>query len=145
MQRIVVGLDGSDSSRRALVWAIDLAEQLGEAEVRVLAVCEDVATAYEKGFCTHTQAEEWLAERRDESERLLGEILATEGRQSPATALRLETVPGRPAQVLVDASEDADLLCVGPRGLGRLRGLLGSVSQACVANAHCPVVVVRDH
>jgi nucleotide-binding universal stress UspA family protein len=54
------------------------------------------------------------------------------------------TVSGTAAQVLVDASEDADLLVVGSRGLGGLKGMvLGSVSHHCAAHAHCPVVVVH--
>lgn len=51
---------------------------------------------------------------------------------------------GRAAAVLVDESTEADLLVVGNRGHGELAGiLLSSVSEHCVAHAHCPVVVVR--
>lgn len=51
---------------------------------------------------------------------------------------------GNPAQVLIDASDGADLLVVGSRGHGGFtEALLGSVSQHCVQHAHCPVVVIR--
>jgi nucleotide-binding universal stress UspA family protein len=141
MERIVVGIDGSDPSRRALHWALDLAEAVGDVEVLAVHVCEDAETAYEKGFCTRTQADEWLAESRAEGERILQRMLA--GRRPPGVSLRLETMPGQPADVLVEASRTADLLALGPRGVGRLRGLLGSVSQKCLGHAHVPVVVVR--
>jgi nucleotide-binding universal stress UspA family protein len=50
---------------------------------------------------------------------------------------------GQPAEVLVEAAEDADLLVVGSRGLGGFRGLLlGSVGQQCAHHARCPVVIV---
>jgi nucleotide-binding universal stress UspA family protein len=52
--------------------------------------------------------------------------------------------PDRPAQVLIDASRDADLVVVGPHGRGGFLGLpLGSVSQHVLPHAACPVVVVR--
>ncbi len=47
------------------------------------------------------------------------------------------------AQALVSASENVELLVVGPRGVGGFRGLvLGSVSEQCVRHSACPVVVV---
>ncbi len=50
---------------------------------------------------------------------------------------------GNPATELVDTSMGVDMLAVGSRGLGGLRGLLlGSVSQQCAPHAHCPVVIV---
>jgi len=56
-----------------------------------------------------------------------------------------KVVSGHPSNVLVEASKDADLLVVGSRGHGRVRGMvLGSVSNHCTHHAHCPVVVVRS-
>jgi nucleotide-binding universal stress UspA family protein len=56
---------------------------------------------------------------------------------------RVET--GDPRQVLVDLSDDVDLVVVGSRGHGQVAGLLlGSVGQHVVTHAHCPVTVVRD-
>jgi nucleotide-binding universal stress UspA family protein len=51
-------------------------------------------------------------------------------------------VPGSAGRALVDTATGADLLVVGARGRGALRGLLGSVSHQCVHHAACPVVVV---
>jgi nucleotide-binding universal stress UspA family protein len=52
---------------------------------------------------------------------------------------------GNAAQVLLEASHDADLLVVGSRGHGGFtEALLGSVSQACAHHARCPVVIVRE-
>jgi len=53
-------------------------------------------------------------------------------------------VEGRPAAVLVNESQGADLLVVGSRGHGGFAGLLlGSVSQQCAHHAACPVVIVH--
>jgi nucleotide-binding universal stress UspA family protein len=58
--------------------------------------------------------------------------------------VRALIVEGNAAQVLLDASDGADLLVVGSRGHGGFtEALLGSVSQHCVHHAHCPVVVIR--
>jgi nucleotide-binding universal stress UspA family protein len=143
VDRIVVGLDGSEPARQALHWALDLSERLGDVPILAVHVCDDAETAFEKGFCSRTQADEWLAESRLEGQRLLREALAGAGVREAAASVTLETIPGHPAHVLVDTVGSDDLLVLGPRGLGRLRGLLGSVSQACVTNAPCPVVVVR--
>ena len=57
----------------------------------------------------------------------------------------LVSVEGRPAEVLVGESREADLLVVGSRGHGAVASaLLGSVSRACTQHAQCPVVVIRD-
>jgi nucleotide-binding universal stress UspA family protein len=58
--------------------------------------------------------------------------------------VRARVAEGDPAQVLLGASDGADLLVVGSRGHGGFtEALLGSVSQHCVHHAHCPVVVIR--
>jgi nucleotide-binding universal stress UspA family protein len=57
---------------------------------------------------------------------------------------RESVIAGHPAQVLIDAAREAQLLVVGSRGHGGVAGaLLGSVGQHCVQHATCPVVVVR--
>ena len=56
------------------------------------------------------------------------------------------THEGSPAEILIEASRDADLLVVGSRGLGGFKGLLlGSVSQQCSQHARCPIVIVGPH
>jgi nucleotide-binding universal stress UspA family protein len=62
----------------------------------------------------------------------------------PGVAIERRVEEGPAAHVLVDRSAEADLLVVGSRGHGEFSGmLLGSVSQHCAANAHCPVLVHR--
>jgi nucleotide-binding universal stress UspA family protein len=64
--------------------------------------------------------------------------------REPPTVERL-VVEGPPGEVLLSASEGADLLVVGSRGHGTIVGiLLGSVSQHCAHHAHCPVVIIPN-
>ena len=66
-------------------------------------------------------------------------------RAHPNITVRPRAVEGHPAHVLIEASRGAELLVVGSRGHGAFSGMvLGSVSQHCVTQAHCPVLVLRD-
>jgi nucleotide-binding universal stress UspA family protein len=86
---------------------------------------------------------DWEPLREAAQERPAEIVRETVG--SPAgVRIVAKTVTGNPAQVLVDSSAHADLLVVGSRGLGGLKGmLLGSVGHHCAAHAHCPVVIVH--
>lgn len=69
---------------------------------------------------------------------------SVESDEAPEFDVETRAVEGQAARVLLDASQDADLLVVGSRGLGGFRELLlGSVSQQCAHHATCPVVIVR--
>lgn len=135
--RIVVGIDGSRTSIAALEYACQRAESTGETVValhawRVRAPSTDV----------------WKAEARSvdttERELLLAESIAGVRVDHPDVRLEQEVVAVAPDDSLVDASASASLVVVGSRGLGFFSGLLlGSVSQAVLHRATCPVAVVR--
>lgn len=79
-----------------------------------------------------------------EEERLLAEALAGHRERHPGVAVERRTVHGRTREALIEASRSAQLMVVGARGRGGFAGLLlGSVSQALLHHAHCPVAVVR--
>jgi nucleotide-binding universal stress UspA family protein len=77
--------------------------------------------------------------------QILQETLAKAfGAETPAN-VETALVQGHPRQTLIEASRDADLVVVGRRGHGGFGGMLiGSVSSALVAHAHCPVLVVHS-
>lgn len=80
---------------------------------------------------------------RDEEERLLAEALSGWHDRYPDVTVDRRLVEGRPRPTLIEATADAQLIVVGTRGRGGFRGLLlGSVSQAVLHHAHCPVAVV---
>ena len=83
-----------------------------------------------------------LGELQKDAERRLADAVA--GLDQEGT-VELRAVQGNAAEVLVEASRDADLLVVGSRGHGGFTSaLIGSVSQSCTNHAECPVVVIRD-
>lgn len=134
--RIVVGVDGSESSLRALAWAGRQAELTGASL--------EVITAWERPITFGGGPFENAWGPQVDSQKVLDEAVNAESRTRPSEKVRSTLVEGHPAPVLVEASRDADALVVGSRGYGEFVGmLLGSVSQHCVTNAHCPVVVIR--
>jgi nucleotide-binding universal stress UspA family protein len=129
--RIVVGVDGSENANRALEWAAVQAERTG--------ALLEIHAAYGAGNVLFPPSEVEGAMRR------LVENATKQARHvAPQVGTRAVTDKGPPAPALIEASDDADLLVVGSRGLGGFRGLLlGSVSQQCSTHARCPVVVVQ--
>ena len=84
----------------------------------------------------NTSASAWYAPAAPRNFRNVG--------SEPPVPVQPRVKQGRPAKVLIDESENADLLVVGSRGHGGFKGLvLGSVSQHAAAYAKCPVTVVR--
>lgn len=136
MNRIVVGVDGSDEATEALEWALDEG-QLRGAEVHVVYAFYLLPDLSELAALTEepdmvVQADELLL-------KMVDPILATR----PGVRVTTRAVQGQPAPTLLDAAAGADLLVVGSRGRGGFAGLrLGSVSQQCVHHSPCPVVVV---
>lgn len=136
-QRIVIGIDSSEPPKAALRWAIRQAE-LVHGEVEALAVW-DAFTGYGRIPYVEADLMEKLAGTR------LSESIDEVAGPDPSVRLHGRTVQGDAAQVLVDASRDADLLVVGNRGHGLFASaLLGSVSDRCAHHAKCPVVVIHD-
>jgi nucleotide-binding universal stress UspA family protein len=137
-QQILVGIDGSDRSRDALVWARNQALAVG-GTLRVLYAWSPpmVANLSVPPLVDYSplreQAEAFPTAFVD---KVLGD--------EPGVAITTTVVVGDAAAALVDASRHADLLVIGSRGLGGLKSvLLGSVSHHCAAHAHCPTVIVR--
>jgi nucleotide-binding universal stress UspA family protein len=138
---VVVGVDGSAESVRALGWAARYATATG-ARVQALLAWQYPAAA---GQAPAGAAPEPVRGQTEARERAsLDEAIAKAYSGQPGPGAEARLVCGHPAQVLIDASKEADLLVVGHRGHGAFTGmLLGSVSIHCVTSAFCPVVVIR--
>jgi nucleotide-binding universal stress UspA family protein len=134
--RIVVGVDGFESSKAALRWAIRQAKVTGASVEAVTAWHIPAGTGF-------IQAAD-MPDYQDDAFAVLGEAIAEMAAVDPDVQVCPRVVEGRAGQVLVDAAEGADLLVVGCRGHGGLtEALLGSVGQYCVHRASCPVVIMR--
>ncbi|KRE64976.1 universal stress protein UspA [Arthrobacter sp. Soil736] len=134
--KIVVGVDGSEASVEALRQAQRFAKPLA-AEIEAVA-CWEYPNMYDSYVAVG------IGGFKERAEELLQEAVTMAfGAERPRN-VHTRLVEGFARSVLVDASNEADLLVVGRRGRGGFAGLLlGSVSSACVAHAHCPVLVVR--
>lgn len=140
MTEIIVGFDGSDHSRRALDWAVHEAA-VRQVPLTVIAVYR-TAVGFWGGPGTWPQDIESSSQVRKDAEDATDKALANAGDVRPA-AVTVRTICGIPAEELIAASKDADMIVVGSRGNGGFaRLLLGSVSSQIVHHAHCPVVVI---
>ena len=138
--RVVVGVDGSAGSRRALEWAVR------EARVRGGVLHVVVAWQHPQSYAGNIWGlgldpsfdREIAGAAAEEAVRLTREAVTDVSVETTSAA-----VEGHPAQVLLDEVGPDDLLVVGSRGHGGFVGaLIGSVSQHLLAHATCPVVVV---
>jgi nucleotide-binding universal stress UspA family protein len=135
--RIVVGIDGSRTSLAALEYACQRAETTGETVFALHAWRARVPSS-------NVFAGELASVDTQEREALLAQSIAGVRVDHPDVRLEQEVVAVAPDHSLVDASASASLVVVGSRGLGFFSGmLLGSISQAVLHRATCPVAVVR--
>jgi nucleotide-binding universal stress UspA family protein len=140
-RRIVVGVDGSGSSKAALRWAIRQAKLTG-ATVDAMIAWHYPASAGGYGWAPTGMGTTF--DFRENAEKVLADATGAACDPGSGVPVRARVVEGNAAQVLLDAAEGADLLVVGSRGHGGFtEALLGSVSQHCVHHARCPVVVIR--
>ncbi len=144
MHEIIVGVDGSDHSSRALEWAA------GEAVTRnvpltVIAVDQAVVgyAGYAYGYLSDPElSERALVAAQEQADKVLAQL------PEPARprSVTVHAAVGFAAEKLVQAAAGADMLVVGARGAGGFRKLLlGGVAAQVTRHAHCPVVVVPDH
>jgi nucleotide-binding universal stress UspA family protein len=136
--RIVVGVDGSSSSKAALRWAVGQAHLTG--------AIVDAVTAWQMpaSYAWIPDGVTGIEDFGTEARRILTEAINEIAGVDPGVKVRPFVEEGHPAQVLVDAAKGAQLLVVGSRGHGEFAAaLLGSVSQNCVHHAPCPVLVIR--
>lgn len=132
---VVVGVDGSPASERALAIAFEQASFRG---VDILAV-----HAWSDTGVFEFPGADWSAQQQM-GEEVLSQRLSGWQERYPDVLVRRLVVPDRPAHQLLEQAESAQLLVVGSHGRGGFSGaLLGSVSTAVVHGARMPVIVAR--
>ncbi len=141
-KRIVVGVDGSETSRHALRWAAAEAD-VHDAVLHVVYAWDVPTPGAGIGTPAGTRAAAAPEGQHDAAEQLVAGVVQEELGDA-ATNVRKSIGRGSPANVLLDSAKGADLLVVGSRGLGGFTGLLlGSISMKMAHHAPCPVVIVR--
>lgn len=136
MERIVVGVDGSEAGRQALRWALDEARRRN-------AIVEAVHAWHQPGAMSYGYLGQFDMEPFEEDARKVLDAAVDSVAVPGDPAIERLLIPGGAASVLVDEAKGADLLVVGSRGRGGFTGLmLGSVSQQAAQHAPCPVVII---
>ena len=141
MSGIVVGVDGSAHSRRALDWA---AREAGIRHVALTVLTVHQAVAGYSGSAVDYPGDKAITERnREAAQRETGEVLGALGEGPRPESVTVLSRNGFPTEEILNAAADADMVVVGSRGAGGFKQLLmGSVSSQVAHHAHCPVVVI---
>jgi nucleotide-binding universal stress UspA family protein len=139
--RIVVGVDGSESSKAALAWAVRQAECTDASVEALIAWEHPIAFA---GMPFAPIGAMAIPDFEKNARNVLAAAISETIDPSSPVKVSATAREGNAPRVLLDVADGADLLVVGSRGHGGFtEALLGSVSQHCVHHAPCPVVIVR--
>lgn len=141
MKRIMVAIDGSPGAKRAIDTAAAIAKATG-AELRILTIGGNI-TGSELRRLADTDGD--LSKALVAAANKILKDAEKRARRLGATAIKLESEWGDPAEMIIDIvrRDKAEMVVLGRRGRGRLSGLLlGSVSQKVTSLAPCAVLVV---
>ena len=138
---VVVGVDGSEVSRRATEVAFEEAAARG---AELVAVHTWVDTQIQGPGAGYAVSEDHWNAVQAEKDELLGTYLNELAKQYPDVVVKKTITRDRPVRALASAAQDAQLLVTGSHGRGGFKGmLLGSTSRALLQEAPCPMMVVR--
>src|SRR5215469_16384422 len=140
MPGIIVGVDGSGHSQRALEWAMKEAA-IRHTRLTVLTVHEAIR-GYYTSMVVYSDDPARVEEAQQAAQAEAKEVLA--GLDGPhPESVTVRAVQGFPVEELVNAGRDADMIVLGSRGAGGFaRLLMGSVASQVVQHAQCPVLIV---
>ncbi len=146
-KRLLVAVDGSKQSDKALDHAVALAEKFG-SELKLLAVVPRIHHYFlsEESTCTVNN----IQQVRDNAQSFFNEVLteAEEMVRSRHADIKVSTIlrEGRPSAIIVDVAEkeECDMIIIGSRGMGGITGLvLGSTSHRVVDSCIKPVMIIK--
>jgi nucleotide-binding universal stress UspA family protein len=141
---IVVGTDGSDTAKKAVAAAVDLAKQIG-ASLDIVSAYEPVPQSRLREEARQAPEDmQWMINPREDVEATLRD--AAEELEEAGIEVEIFAREGDPADAILDVAEErgADLIVVGNKGMtGAKRFLLGSVPNKVSHHAPCSVLIVR--
>ncbi len=141
MPGVVVGIDDSANAQHVLDWATREAG-IQHADLRVMTVVPTIVSQWTGQPLHFPGGEEAVEQARQAAQDMVAKSTSDASGPQPFS-VTVQAFSGHPAQALIDASRDADLIVVGARGAGGFASLmLGSVSTQVAHHAACPVVIV---
>ena len=147
IKKILVPIDGSEHAYKALNYAIDMASKY-HADLHILTsytLDEDTFTLIQRAT-PRSLIESYRDELKGLNEQILKRAVNQAKQKNPTLNIFSILVRGRPAEKIVEAAKKGqfDLIVMGSRGLGGIKGLLlGSVADRVADNAVCPVMLVK--
>jgi nucleotide-binding universal stress UspA family protein len=149
IRKIIVPIDGSENSDRAIIYAVDLAEKYS-AEIKLLSVAQPVVAIgplYSiQPILSPTNTTIYVKEIENAHKKMLEKALKKAEEAKPTIKISKQLVNGRPADKIVEIAnkEKFDLIVMGSRGTGGIKEFfLGSVSDRVADQASCPVLLVK--
>jgi nucleotide-binding universal stress UspA family protein len=140
MPGIIIGVDGSGHSQRALEWAIREAAAR-ETPLTAITVHEQIRGYF--GGMVEYPGDHILAEKARQVVQAEVDSVASDLGNSAPASVTVRVASGSVVEELINAAKDADMLVVGSRGAGGFsRLMMGSVSSLVTQHATCPVVVI---
>jgi nucleotide-binding universal stress UspA family protein len=143
-QSIVVGTDGSDTAKKAVSAAVELARAVG-ASIELVSAYEPVPAHRLREESREAPGDlQWMVNPREDVDATLRD--AAEEVEEAGVAVRIYAREGDPADAILDVAEErgADLIVVGNKGMtGAKRFLLGSVPNKVSHHAPCSVLIIR--
>ena len=143
IKKILVAVDGSEPSKNALEQALEHSAKWN-AELLIVTVVPPISSV------THLGQHEYIAHYkeflRESQEKVLDEVSSFVRNHFPDIKFETRLEEGRPSDVIVDIAgkEDVDLIVMGSRGMGGIRGLvLGSTSRSVVNSCTKPILIVK--
>lgn len=136
----MVGIDGSEASKDALRWGVEYARARG-ADVVALHAYDVPVPAPDASPAAPLDLPALVTEIHEGSLQLVKEVVDDVVGDVVSVNVVPVAVEDPPAEALLEAARDADLLVVGSRGRGLSGLLLGSVSLECAQHATCPVLI----
>lgn len=137
--RILVGIDGSEQSLRAVKLAADLARAVRSERLRIVVAYDPIPT-----YLGEPNLDMAIRARLGEAEETLHRARVQVG-ELPSE-IHTEMIEGSPAEAIIKVAMtwNSSLIVMGSRGMSGIAGLvLGSISQKVVSHAPCPVLIVR--
>lgn len=140
MSGIIVGVDGSGHSQRALEWAMREAA-IRQVPLTVLTVNEAIR-GYYGGMSVYPDDPARTEDSRKLAQAETDEVMARLDEPRPAS-VTVKAVHGFVVDEIINAGKDADMIVLGSRGAGGFtRLMMGSVAAQVAQHAHCPVLIV---
>ena len=141
LSKILVPVDGSDNSFRALEHAIFLSIKIQESQITVLYIIEDLPTVY---IYSPKTIEKLHADYKSESAKILERCKELASK----SGINIHTIllKGNPASKIIAYSEmeGFDIIMMGSRGMGKFKEMIvGSISNKVIQHAKCSVMLVR--